>query len=68
MKRLRYMKRTNNLLEDEYDRCVRNIVQASERITNMALEGDLDKVDLYRSFLHTMVDKALQLKKLINMR
>lgn len=59
------MKRTNNLLEDEYDRCVRNIVQASERITNMALEGDLDKVDLYRSFLHTMVDKALQLKKLI---
>lgn len=62
------MKRSNNLLEDEYDRCIRNIVQSSERITNMALEGDLDKVDLYRSFLHTMVDKALQLKKLINMR
>lgn len=62
------MRRDNNLLEDEYDRCVRNIVQASDRITNMALEGDLDKVDLYRSFLHTMVDKALQLKKLINMR
>lgn len=62
------MKKDNNLLEDEYDRCVRNIVQASEYITNMALEGDLDRVDLYRSFLHTMVDKALQLKKLINMR
>lgn len=62
------MKRSNNLLEDEYDRCIRNIVQSSERITNMALEGDLDRVDLYRSFLHTMVDKALQLKKLINMR
>jgi len=68
MKRFRYMKKDNNLLEDEYDRCVRNIVQASEYITNMALEGDLDRVDLYRSFLHTMVDKALQLKKLINMR
>lgn len=62
------MKRSNNLLEDEYERCIRNIVQSSERITNMALEGDLDRVDLYRSFLHTMVDKALQLKKLINMR
>lgn len=62
------MRNDNNLLEDEYDRCVRNIVQASEYITNMALEGDLDRVDLYRSFLHTMVDKALQLKKLINMR
>ena len=62
------MKRSNSLLEDEYDRCIRNIVQSSERITNMALEGDLDRVDLYRSFLHTMVDKALQLKKLINMR
>ena len=34
------MKRSNNLLEDEYDRCIRNIVQSSERITNMALEGD----------------------------
>jgi hypothetical protein len=32
----------------------------------MAIEGDMDRVDLYRSHLHTMVDKALQLKKLIN--
>jgi len=56
----------NNLLQDEYDRCLRNIIQASNYISQMADENDIEKVDLYRSFLHTMVDKAIQLKKLIN--
>lgn len=55
-----------NLLQEEYQRCLRNIVQASENITNMAIDEDLDRVDLYRSFLHTMIDKAISLKKLIN--
>ena len=59
------MKQTN-YLKDEYKKCIRQIIQSSEYITNMALEGDIDRVDLYRSHLHTMVDKALQLKKLIN--
>lgn len=55
-----------NLLEEEYQRCLRNIIQASENITNMTIDEDLDRVDLYRAFLHTMIDKAIQLKKLIN--
>lgn len=56
----------SNLLQEEYQRCLRNIVQASENITNMAIDEDLDRVDLYRAFLHTMIDKAISLKKLIN--
>jgi hypothetical protein len=55
-----------SLLENEYDRCIRNILQASEYITKMTIDKDLDRVDLYRTFLNEMVDKAIQLKKLIN--
>ena len=59
------MKNTQ-LLENEYERCLRQIVEASNYITNMALEGDVDKVDLYRSYLHTVIDRAIELKKLLN--
>jgi len=54
------------MLKNEYERCIRNILQASEYITNMTMEGDIDRVDLYRTFLNQMVDRAVQLKKLMN--
>jgi hypothetical protein len=60
------MKKEMNLLEIEYDRCVRNIIESSGYITNCMVDGDLDKVDLYRNFLHNMIDKALSIKKLLN--
>lgn len=59
------MKQTN-YLRKEYEKCLRIIIQSSDSITNMAMDGDIDKVDLYRSHLHSMIDKAVQLKKLIN--
>jgi hypothetical protein len=59
------MKNTQ-LLENEYERCLRQIIEASNYIANMALEGDVDKVDLYRSYLHTVIDRAVELKKLLN--
>ena len=59
------MKNTQ-LLENEYERCLRQIVEASNYITNMAIEGDVDKVDLYRAYLHTVIDRAVELKKLLN--
>ena len=59
------MKETN-LLQNEYERCLRNIIQASEHITKMTIDRDLDKVDLYRAYLHTVIDRAVELKKLLN--
>lgn len=59
------MKETSYLM-NEYKRCLRQIIESADYITKMTIEGDIDRVDLYRSHLHTMVDKALQLKKLIN--
>lgn len=59
------MKNTQ-LLENEYERCLRQIVEASNYIANMAVEGDVDKVDLYRAYLHTVIDRAVELKKLLN--
>lgn len=59
------MKNTQ-LLENEYERCLRQIVEASNYIANMAIEGDVDKVDLYRAYLHTVIDRAVELKKLLN--
>lgn len=53
-------------LVDEYNRCLDKIITSSDYITKMAIEGDIDKVDLYRAYLHTMVDKAIKIKKLIN--
>jgi hypothetical protein len=54
------------MLKTEYERCLRNILQSSEYITNMTMDRDIDKIDLYRTFLNQMVDRAVQLKKLIN--
>ena len=54
------------MLKNEYERCIRNILQASEYITKMTLERDIERVDLYRTYLNQMVDRAVQLKKLIN--
>lgn len=54
------------MLKNEYERCIRNILQASEYITNMTMERDIERVDLYRTYLNQMVDRAVQLKKLIN--
>lgn len=59
------MKNTQ-LLENEYERCLRNIIQASEYITKMTIDRDLDKVDLYRAYLHTTIDRAIEIKKLLN--
>jgi len=56
-----------SLLEKEYDRCLRNIIQASEYITKMTLDEDVERVDLYRTFLNEMVDRAIQIKKLKNL-
>ncbi len=55
-----------NTLENEYNRCLDKITTASEYITNMALDRDVDKIDLYRSYLNEMVDRAVGLKKLLN--
>lgn len=60
------MKRGKNLLEVEYDRCIKNIINSSGYITDAMVDGDLEKVDLYRAYLHSMVDKALSIKKLLN--
>jgi len=60
------MKKGKNLLEIEYDRCLNNIIQSSEYITELAVNGDLDKVDLYRAYLGTMIEKAISIKKLLN--
>lgn len=54
------------MLKNEYERCLRSILQASEYITNMTMERDIERVDLYRVFLNQMVDRAVQLRKLIN--
>lgn len=59
------MKNTN-LLHNEYERCLKQIIQASQYIADMTLNKDLDKVDLYRSYLHTVIDRAIELKKLLN--
>lgn len=56
-----------SLLEIEYERCIRNILEASDKITNMALQEDIDRLDLYRTFLNEMVDRAVQIKKLKNL-
>jgi hypothetical protein len=56
-----------SLLEKEYDRCLRSIIQASEYITKMTLDEDVERVDLYRTFLNEMVDRAIQIKKLKNL-
>lgn len=55
-----------NLLRNEYERCLRNIIQASEYITKMTMDKDIERVDLYRVYLNQMVDRAVQLRKLIN--
>lgn len=49
-------------LEENYRKCISNIISASDYITKMAIEGDIDKVDLYRVFLNEMVDKAIKIK------
>ena len=54
------------ILIDEYDKCLNKIIYSSDLIAKMALDGDIDRIDLYRAYLHTMVDKALKIKKLIN--
>jgi hypothetical protein len=54
------------ILIEEYDRCLNKIIASSDYITKMALNGDVEGVDLYRAYLHTMVDKAVRLKKLLN--
>lgn len=55
-----------NLLRNEYERCLRNIIQASEYITKMTIDRDLDKVDLYRAYLHNVIDRAVEIKKLLS--
>lgn len=54
------------MLKNEYERCLRSILQASEYITKMTMDRDIDRVDLYRAYLNQMVDRAVQLKKLMN--
>lgn len=54
------------MLKNEYERCLRSILQASEYITNMTMDKDIDRVDLYRAYLNQMVDRAVQLRKLMN--
>lgn len=58
--------KSTNLLHNEYERCLRQIIDASDYIAKMTMDGDLDKVDLYRSYLHTIIDRAIELKKLLN--
>lgn len=58
--------KSTQLLENEYERCLRQIIEASDYITKMTIDRDLDKVDLYRSYLHTIIDRAIELKKLLN--
>jgi len=54
------------ILVTEYNRCLEKIISASDYITKMALDDDIERLDLYRAYLHTMVDKALKIKKLLN--
>lgn len=63
---MRLSMKSTQLLENEYERCLRQIIDASDYIAKMTIDRDLDKVDLYRSYLHTIIDRAVELKKLLN--
>lgn len=56
----------NTTLKKEYNKCLENIIQASDYIARMTEIEDIDRIDLYRSFLNQMIDRAIQLRKLLN--
>lgn len=70
LKTLIYIKKLkmedNTLLKKEYSKCLENIIQASDYIAEMTEIEDIERIDLYRTFLNQMIDRAVQLRKLIN--
>jgi hypothetical protein len=52
--------------EEKYEEILSLIKDTSMYLTDLAVKGDLDKLNLYRIFLNHKIMEALKLRKKIN--